>query len=1022
MAEAPEGIVLYSWSGQNPMNDGLLANTGIQIGVNAYVDTRDVLGKPFGNFKPDYRTTEYLQLTDSLIETLDLISEGLIDGPLSGRWVFSGNLGQTGWSSGYFSGYAVPDNSITSLTVSLKSGIKDSLAIYVNGNPIKDDNLSYISTATSFDILSYAASSGITIKSGDNITFATKNKGGSYSLSPWTTTVTFTDTTQQIVTGGSGALFGTDTGPFPTYHANSGMIVNVPAKNHNVAWLRSVYWNKLPVLSDAGQYNFQNVDLNYSLGTPNGDVLQQLTNEESTSRSIGTRLYAGDENTQVFRILNQNCKGVIVNIRFSSLSNTNSNNGNIERTSVQYQIAYRPIFSSVSKVTQFSAPVTPFVFGKITSAGGYINSTRIDFDLNSFIFNNLNINDSVGFLNESDFVGWEVKISRSTPDSTSALLSNSSIIDSLTELYGSQFSYPNSSIVRATFDGKFFSSVPERAFECNFIKVSIPANYDPILRTYATGGYGTTNGYWNGTFASGKAWTNNPAWCFYDLITNNRYGLGKFVDNIDINVFDLYNIAQYCDGLVADGYGSIEPRFTSNVWIAQKEEAYKVINDMASIFRGFVYYFNGNLNATQDCPKSPRTTFTNANVENGDFNYSTTSKKTRQSVAIVRYNDPKNFYSPAIEYIENLDAIRRYGVRELPITAFGCTSRGQAIRLGKWALYSNNLETETVTFTAGLEANLLRCGDLFEIVDYNRKLKRYGGRALQINNTGNTGIGYTGASIVLDSQVQIQSGVQYSISFVTPTFYYDTSQVTGLTSNDYSNIYRSFLQTFTFSGDNSYVSGNYSIVNLPTGLDSNNYNISGNPIWSIELGPNSLNYTGNYYFSSSQKDYYRVLNMKEADTNKYEIVGLLYYPDKFNLIETGLMFTQSQVQNIIAVPSSPYGMDNSISAYRLNNSQSYINYSFIMDDFSNVSSYQVFATTGSFVGNSIPDSSLLVAVLPASIVTANYLAPTSGNYKLRVYSYNQQNGNYSTGCASGSVLVTNNLPINDVLVGGLIVN
>ncbi len=900
--EAPEGIVQYSQSGTTiPTSPygGAARATSIPVGENAFIDTSDI----YGTY---YVATEYRQLTDTLVETLDLVSEGVIEGPLSGQWIKSGNLGQTGWSSVYFSGYTTP-------------------------------------------------------------------------------------------TGYS-----------------------------NLGWLRSVYWNQLPVLSDAGQFNFQNVSLSFSQGQANGDVLQQLTPEETTSRSIGTKLYAGDENAQVFRILNQNCKGVIVNIKIPSLSNTDSL-GDIIRTTIQYQIAYRPIFSSILKVSTFNAPVQKLIFGKIMAAGGYIDSTRINFNLSSFISatSNKNVNESAGFLSDSDFIGWEVRISKVTPESQSALLANLTYIDSITELYGSLFSYPNSAIIRSTFDAKFFTEVPERGFECDLIRIQIPANYDPRARTYATNGYGTTNGYWNGAFASGKYWSNNPAWCFYDLITNPRYGLGKFVDNIDVYKFDLYNIAQYCDELVADGYGSIEPRFTCNAWIPQKEEAYKVVNDMASIFRGMVYYFNGNLNATQDAPKPSRFTFTNSNVENGDFNYSSTSKKTRQSVAVVRYNDPKNFYQPAIEYVDDLDSIRKYGVRELPIVAFGCTSRGQAIRLGKWALYSNNLETETVTFNAGLEASLLRCGDLFEVVDYNRKLKRYGGRVIQIDNTGFTGVNFTGAKITLDSTVDIQSGVQYSLSVLTPTFFYDQSQVTGLTSNDNYNIHRPMLQTVVFSGDNSIVSGGNTILNLPTGLDSANYNISGNPVWSIELGPNSVNYTGSFYFSSPSNDYYRVLNIKETDINKYELVGLSYYPQKFALIDTGLVLQQQSQPTISqsVIPASPRNL--SLNAYTLNIFQNLIKYSFIVDNYANTSSYSIFTTTGNFggAGPSVPSSNYLTTILPSNIISADFITSNTGNFTFRIYGYNSLSQNYSTGFASGVVTINSNtLPINGVIIGGLTVS
>jgi len=893
--EAPEGIVAYSWSGNLQSDNNY--RTGIQVGNGAYIDTTDILGTR-------HTGTEYLQLSDTIIETLDLISEGVIEGPLSGKWIFSGNLGQTGWSSAYFSGY------------------------------------------------------------------------------------------------------------------------NYPSGYQNLSWLRSVYWNELPVLSDAGQFNFQNVNVSYTQGTPNGDVIQQLTNEESTSRSIGTRLYAGDENAQVFRILNQNCKGAIINIRMNSLNNENSGNGNIERTLVQYQVSYRPVFNTVYKITAFSTPVTANVFGKIASAGGYINSTRLDFNLSSFIYGGPNGGQSVienqGILQDPDFIGWEIRVSRITPDSTTALLANETYIDNISELYGSQFSYPNSAIFRASFDAQFFSEIPSRGFECNLLRVKIPANYNPILRTYATGGVGTTNGAWNGLM-TGDFWTNNPAWCFYDLISNRRYGLGKYIDNISLNKFDLYNIAQYCDELVADSYGGLEPRFTCNVWLASKEDAYKVVNDMASIFRGMCYYFNGNINVTQDQPKTPRYIFNNANVENGDFKYSTSSKRTRQSIAVIRYNDPKNFYKPAIEYVEDLDSIRKYGIKEIPITAFGCTSRGQAIRLGKWAIYSNNIETETVEFIAGIESSLLRCGDVFGVIDYNRKLKRYGGRTLQINNSGYVGAGFTGAQIVLDSKVELSSGTQYTLSLLSPTYYYDPSQVTGLTSAQYQNIYSSFIQNLNFSGDYCYQSGNYTIVNIPTGFDSSNYNISGlTNIWSIELGPNSLNYTGNFYFFNPSVDYYRVLNIKESDSNKFNVVGLSYNGSKFQQIDTGTVLSQSQLSSYTAIPSSPYAL--SLNAYKLSNSASYIQYSFLVNSYSNISSYYVYATTGNFIGNSAPDSKYLISILPNNITSATFPSTITGNYLMRVYGFDAVNSTFSTGCASGSVYLTNSLPIQDVIIGGLGLN
>ena len=334
-------------------------------------------------------------------------------------------------------------------------------------------------------------------------------------------------------------------------------------------------------------------------------------------------------------------------------------------------------------------------------------------------------------------MGWELKIVRQTKDSVSAARRNISNIDSITENYETRFAYPNSAIVSQKFNAEFFSQVPDRAFDTKLLKVNVPGNYNPITKNYESTGPSTTNGGWDGTFATQKQWTDNPAWCFYDLITSNRYGLGKYIPESYIDKWTLYEIGRVCDTLVSDGYGGVEPRFTCNLILTQREEAYKVINDMASVFRGLVYYANGSIYTTQDTEKEPIFLFTNANVEDGNFSYASSAKRNRHTVAIVRYNNKNDFYKPAVEYVEDFDAIRKYGINEIELTAFGCTSRGQALRFGRWALLSETMETETVSFVAGTEGAYLKPGDVFKICDSNRTSKRYGGRVKEVlSNTG----------------------------------------------------------------------------------------------------------------------------------------------------------------------------------------------------------------------------------------------------------------------------------------------
>ncbi len=918
--EAPEGIVLFSFLGysgppnldpnvisksqqqnllelQARINRGEVAQTN-----NFYVDLTDIYGEIYPN--------QGLVLSKSIIETLDLISEGEVGGPVSGQYIYSGNYGETGWRSAVFSGYSTPHGN-------------DSI-----GNP-------------------------------------------------WS----------------------------------------------NSKWLRSVYYNEVPILSDKAQLNFQNVDTSFTVGHPNGDNLQTLTTQETSSRSIGEILRGGGENTKVYRILNKNAKGAIINIKLGSLSKQNNEDGSIGRDKILWQTSYRPLFSNITKQSDFSPPITETIFGKITSAQGYIHSTNIQFNTKSFFSKQTIVNTAAqnttqtviskknigNFLDNIDFMGWEIKITRITPDAISSLQTNSTFVDSITELYGSKFSYPNCSIVRSRFNAEFFSSIPDRAFEFNMRKVKIPGNYNPLTRTYLTNGFATTNGYWDGTFATGYHYTNNPAWCFYDMTTNNRFGLGKYIDNIDIDKFTLYKIGQYCDELVYDENGGLEPRFTCNTWMAGKNDAFNVINDLASVFRGMTYYAYGNLYSICDQPKTPRVTFTNANVENGDFSYSSTSKKSRHSIAIVSYNNPYNFYKPEIEYIEDIDSIRKYGIREVNLTAFACSSRAQAIRLGRWTLLTNNLENETVNFTAGLEAATLQPGEIFKVQDQNRKLKRYGGRVWNINNSG------YGDVITLDSNVLIESGIEYKLSIVTPSYTYNDTQVTGLNAGDSNDIRRSFLQDFIFSGQSGYNVNNKTIINLNQSLNRVDFNISGYPIWSLELAPNSVNYSGNRYFMDSSVDYYRALNIKESETNKYEIVGLTYYEPKFNQIDSGINFQRPNISNINKTPQSPSNL--TLDLYK-QNSKDIIYYTFLIDNYSYINNFRIYATTGVF-DNNVPSNEFLVDTLPADVIQSKYLPPDSGNYNIRIYSYNEVDNIYSSSYAQNNIEINKDNLITNIIISSL---
>lgn len=761
------------------------------------------------------------------------------------------------------------------------------------------------------------------------------------------------------------------------------------APSTDVRWLRSVYWNDVPVVNGQNQYNFQSVQVKQTKGLPNGSLAGLINDELTISRSIGERLRYGSGFSKTYRIFNKEVKAFEVNIRFNSLSRTNqstSEYGDIEQTEVNYLIKWRPLYSTVSKIpTKFNSQSVT-VKGKITY--GYIKNTRITLVTNTA-------------LTESDFLGWEINIERTTPDTTTSDIRNATSIDSLTEVYGDVFTYPNCALVSARFSAEYFSQVPERSFEAKLLKVKVPSNYDPVTKQY------TGPDSWNGTFSATKQWTDNPAWCFYDLLSNKRYGLGNYIDEDQIDKWTLYEIAKYCDTMVPDGEGGVEPRFSCNLVLNGREEAYKVVNDMASIFRAMTYYFAGNIYPIQDSKKSGVWQFTNANVDNGDFLYSSSSRKARHTVAIVRYNDKNNFYRPAAEYIEDIDGIRKYGIREVELTAFGCTSRGQALRLGRWALLSETLEVESVSFVAGLEGSYLRPGDIIQIMDSNRKTQRFGGRTHTL---------YNPQRLLLDSEiVGVVSTDLYYFSLLTPTYYYEPTQVTLDSSADSTEIRRPQFQTKAILGStiSTVVDSNdgtrRSEINLTDAFDQTNYVFTGNPVWILEGSGVSNPY-------SNQWEYYRVLRSEELDEYKFSIHALQYESGKFDAIESGIKFDISSS----AVPPGPKDLDLKLTTHSKNTVK--IDYSFIVSDLTNIVGYKVYAKLGAWAGSSDFDgNTYLINTLPSNVTNGSYFPTDNGTYYFRVYSFTRM-GVKSTTYAENTINLQSSItPVKDILIGSLIV-
>ena len=350
---------------------------------------------------------------------------------------------------------------------------------------------------------------------------------------------------------------------------------------------------------------------------------------------------------------------------------------------------------------------------------------------------------------------WVVTVERLTPDPTTVRISNDLFFKAIVGIIDRSFRYPNTALLGLKIGAESFSSVPQVSADLMGMKIKIPSNYNPYSRQYS--------GIWDGSFKTD--WSNNPAWVFYDLLTNTRYGAGSFIGEANVDRYSLLPIAQYCDELVPNGRGGTEPRFTFNAYITDRGEAYDILNALAASFRGMLYFSEGSVVAIQDRPKAVTKIFTPANViqktdENGNvteppFSYEGTARKARKTIALVSWNDPDDNYKAKIEYVEDREGLERYGYHETEVRAFGTTSQGQAQRIGRWILLTNQLETEMVTFRVATEGFFVLPGEVIGISDPAKGGKRYGGRVAGASSA---------SSVILDAPFTIVGGASYVLS------------------------------------------------------------------------------------------------------------------------------------------------------------------------------------------------------------------------------------------------------------------
>ena len=457
--------------------------------------------------------------------------------------------------------------------------------------------------------------------------------------------------------------------------------------------LKSIYLDDTPVENDSGAKNFQDVTLDFRTGTNDQTYMEGFESIASES-AVGVELKSATP--WVKGITNLGLDAVIVRVRFGALKQQDPSSGDVTGVTIDYSIEVQTDGGAWELVldTQMS--------GK-TSAN-YERTHEV----------------ALPKANKS----WLIRVTRKTPNSTSEYVSDKMYVQAITELVYQKLAYPNTALIGVQYDAETFSNVAKLAVELKGIKIKVPSNYDPVSRTYV--------GMWNGLFK--RAYTNNPAWIYYDLCTAKRYALGNRLSEPMIDKWSLYRLAQYCDQKVPDGKGREEPRFTCNVYIQSAEAAFDVLRKLAGLFRAINYWDGTAIVCDADLPQDTYFTYTRANVIDGVFEYSGTRARDRHNAVRVAWDNPQNRYKTEYVFVRDEKAIAEAKtVKMLELEAWGCTSEGQAQRTGQWALKSEQLETRTVTFKVGLDGHIPLPGKVIEIADELFAGRANGGRIAAVS-------------------------------------------------------------------------------------------------------------------------------------------------------------------------------------------------------------------------------------------------------------------------------------------------
>ncbi|WP_336222968.1 host specificity protein J [Enterobacter bugandensis] len=573
---------------------------------------------------------------------------------------------------------------------------------------------------------------------------------------------------------------------------------------------KDIYLDGTALENGDGSQNFSGVTWEFRAGTQAQNYIHGIPGTENEI-SVGTEVSSATAWTRTFT--NTQLSAVRLRLKWPSLFKQ-EDDGDLVGYSINYAIDLQTDGGTWQTVLNTS------VTGKTTS--GYERSHRID-------------------LPQAGST-WTIRLRKITADANSAKIGDTMTLQSFTEVIDAKLRYPNTALLYIEFDSSQFNgSIPQISCEPRGRVIRVPDTYDPETRTYS--------GTWTGAFK--WAWTDNPAWIFYDLVVSDRFGLGHRLTAANIDKWTLYQVAQYCDQMVPDGKGSngTEPRYTCNVYIQDRNDAYTVLRDFAAIFRGMTYWGGDQIVALADMPRDVDYSYTRANVIEGRFTYSSSTTKTRYTTALVSWSDPGNAYADAMEPVFEQALVARYGFNQLEMTAIGCTRQSEANRKGRWGILTNNKD-RVVSFDVGLDGNIPQPGYIIAVADELLSGKVMGGRISAVN----------GRVIKLDRVADAAAGDRLILNLPSGASQSRTIQAVNGESVTVTTAYSETPQA--------------------------------EAVWVVES-------------DELYAQQYRVVSVSDNDDGTFSITGAWHDPDKYARIDTGAIIDQRPVSVIPPGNQSP---------------------------------------------------------------------------------------------------------------------